>query len=175
MIARFLQCSHSTAYTASDQAVPESRTEEEVIDAEARIPRKGVSPVLPEGVDALFRVQLPDRIDPPLSKKPLVGLPYFGAKQGVIAPALRRVDVEVRRYDVEVARQNDPAAPRKEVSRAGLQPVQPTQLKVEFGPRRRVPVWQIKAADDKAPNLRFNVAAMEIVRIAGQAAAGLLR
>ena len=55
------------------------------------------------------------------------------------------------------------------------QPLEPAQLVIELGTGRRVAVRQIEAADNDPVDRRFDVAAVRIVRIAGQAAAGFHR
>ncbi len=55
------------------------------------------------------------------------------------------------------------------------QPVEPAQLVIESRSRRGIAVWQIEASDDHAVDRRFDVAAVRVVGIAGQATAGFHR
>jgi hypothetical protein len=80
-------------------------------------------------------------------------------EQGVIDPALRRVDVEIGRHDVEVAGPNGRRAALQNGFRVARQPVEPAQLVVEFWARRRIAVRQIEASDQDAADRRFDVPA----------------
>ena len=56
-----------------------------------------------------------------------------------------------------------------------VQPVHPGELVIEFRSRPRIAVGQIEIADQQTANRRLNVAALHILGITGQAAAGLHR
>jgi hypothetical protein len=55
------------------------------------------------------------------------------------------------------------------------QPLHPGELIVELLGADRIAVGKIEAADDKAAHLRFDIAALQVLRIAGQAKAAQLR
>jgi hypothetical protein len=52
-----------------------------------------------------------------------------------------------------------------------LQPFEPAQLVIEFRTGRRITVWQIETSYDQAIDLRFDIAAVRIIRVARQTAA----
>ena len=54
------------------------------------------------------------------------------------------------------------------------QPLEPAQLVVELGPGARIAVGQVEAADQDAADRGLEVAAVRVVRIAGQAAPRLV-
>jgi hypothetical protein len=54
----------------------------------------------------------------------------------------------------------------------GREPVKPSQLEIELRTGRRIAIRQVKAADQQAIDSRLDVAAVGIVRIAGQPAPG---
>ena len=56
----------------------------------------------------------------------------------------------------------------------GVEPLEPLQLVVELRPRGRVAVGQVEAADGDAAHDGLDVAAVGVVGVARQAAAGLL-
>jgi hypothetical protein len=63
-----------------------------------------------------------------------VGLAHLRPEQGVIEPALRRVDVEIGRDEIEVAGQNGLHTAVHEAFGVACQPFEPAQLVFEFGP-----------------------------------------
>ena len=142
-----------------------------MVDAQARVALEGVPPVFPEGVDALLRMQLADGVGPALGEKVRIGFPDLRAEQRIVAPALRRINVEIRRHDIEIADQRGGKIEGQKVGRVGLQPLEPTQLVVEFGTWRRIAVRQVEAADQDAVDGGLDIAAVAVVGIAGQAAA----
>src|SRR3954466_7308386 len=76
------------------------RRKQEVIDPQPGVALERISPVLPERVDALFRMKMADRVRPPLRQELAIGLADFRPEQRVVTPALRLVDVELCRHDV---------------------------------------------------------------------------
>ena len=136
---------------------------------------KGVPEIFPERVDPLVGMQRPQRVGPALRDQAAIGVAHLRPEQGVIDPALRRIDVEIGRHDVEVAGQNGRRAAVQKAFGVARQPFEPAQLVIEFRARRRIAVRQIEASDDQAADRRFDVAAVRVVGIARQAAAGLHR
>ena len=55
------------------------------------------------------------------------------------------------------------------------QAIEPTEFVVELGPRRRIAIGEINAADDDVIDPRLDVAAVRVFGIAGQAATTLDR
>src|SRR5271155_6158777 len=146
-----------------------------MIDAQASIAAEVVSEVIPESVDALVRMQLAQGVGPALSDQVGKGLSRFGAEERVVHPAFRLVNIDLSRDHVVVAGENDGRVGSEEILRVFRQALEPTELVVELGPRRRIAVGQIKAADDDAVDTRLDVAAVRGLGIAGQAATTLDR
>ena len=141
-----------------------------MVDAQAGIAFERVPPVFPEGVDAFLRMQLAEGVRPALGDEIGIGLPDLRAEQCIVAPALRCVDVEIGRHDVEIADQRHRKAKRQQIGGIGLEPLEPTQLVVEFRAGRRIAVRQVQAADQDAVDGGLDVAAVGVVRIARQSA-----
>src|SRR5580693_1989783 len=97
-------------YIAIDAACDEARREiwaqEKMIDAQSGIAGEGVPEILPECVDALFGMELPDRICPTLFHEIGIGFAHLRAEQGIVAPAFRRIHVNVGRHDIIIARED---------------------------------------------------------------------
>ena len=75
-------------------------TEQEMVDAQPRVAAASIPEIIPECIDALVRMERSQRIGPALSDEASIGVPDFRAKQGVIYPSLRLVDVELGGYDI---------------------------------------------------------------------------
>jgi hypothetical protein len=146
-----------------------------MIDAQAGIAGKSVPEIFPEGIDPLARMQRAQRVRPALRHKLAIGFAHLRPKQRVIDPALRRIHIERGRHHVEVARQDDRRAALQHRFGVARQPLEPVQLVIEFRAGSRIAVGQIEASDKEATDRRFNIAAVGIVPIAGQTAAGLDR
>jgi hypothetical protein len=76
-----------------DQALCRVWAEEKVIDPQPRISRKRIPEILPEGVDALIRMKLPDGIGPSLRHELPVRFAHLRSEQGVVHPSLGGVYV----------------------------------------------------------------------------------
>ena len=96
-----------------------------------------------------------------------------GRNSASSTPALRLVDVDLGRHDVEVAGQDDGPLELHQLGGVRRQALEPAQLVVELRAGRRVAVRQVQAADQHAADVGFDVAAVHVLRIAGQAAARL--
>src|SRR5205085_9901439 len=68
------------------------RAEQRMVDADARVARERVPPIVPEGVNALVRKEVPDRVGPALRDQLAMPLPRLRGEQRVLGPALRLVD-----------------------------------------------------------------------------------
>src|SRR5688572_13958297 len=134
-----------------------------------------IAEIIPEGIDALVRIQCAYRIGPPLLQQALVCLAAFRLEQRVAAPGLRIVDVEVRGHDVEVAREHDRAALPQQCTGVTIQPLEPRELVVELRPRLGIAVRQVQRGDDDAADLRLDVTALGIAARPRQPAAPLDR
>src|SRR5271166_6449047 len=165
VVARLLPAPHVAIDARVVQTTRKRPTEEQVIDAQPRIPSPSVPEVIPEGVDALAGMLLAHGIGPALGDEPSERVPHLGPEESIIDPALGLIDVEVGRYDVVVAGENDRRARRQEVFGVLCQTLKPAQLVVELRARRRVAVRQIKAADQHAVDRRLDIAAICVVRI----------
>src|ERR1700689_2538123 len=146
-----------------------------MIDAQAGVASEIVSEVVPESVDELVRMQLAHGVGPALSDQVSEGLTRFGTEERVIHPTFRLVDINLGGDHVVVAGENDGRVGSEEIFRMFRQAIDPTEFVVELGPRRRIPVGEIKAADDDAIDTRLDVAAVRVLGIARQAATTLDR
>src|SRR5436190_20229749 len=97
MIAGFLPAAHTAIYARPHQATGQRGAQQQMVDAQARVAGKGISVELPEGIDALVRMKRPHGIEPALRSEAIEGGPDLRAKQRVILPTLRRIDVKVGR------------------------------------------------------------------------------
>src|SRR5262249_11336088 len=88
-------------------------------------------------------------------------------------PALGLVDVPLGRNDIEISRQYDGRCAADELGGVPGETLEPAQLVVESRTGCRVAVRQVEATDGDLPDLRFDVAAMGILGIAGEHAADL--
>jgi hypothetical protein len=66
-----------------------------MIDAQPGVAGKGIPEIFPEGVDPLARMQRPQRIGPPVLDKAAISIAHLRPEQGVIDPALWRINVNV--------------------------------------------------------------------------------
>ena len=85
MIARLVFAALGAVDAGVDQPRREVGREQQKIHAETGVaPERGV--VHPEGVDALFGMQMPRRINPSLVKQPAKGGACLGLHHGIEAP-----------------------------------------------------------------------------------------
>src|SRR3954467_12648142 len=103
-----------------------------MIDADAGVALERVPPIVPEGVDPLIRMQMPDRVSPALSDELAILLASVGREQSVLRPAFRLVDVDVCRDDVVVADQDRGQLAVEQALRMRLQRVEPGELVIEL-------------------------------------------
>ena len=69
MIARLLPTADLPVHLRSGQTVDNRRAEQQMVDAKARVPRPGISEVVPESVDARTWMKRPHCISPALRKQ----------------------------------------------------------------------------------------------------------
>ena len=148
----------------------ERGTQEEVIDAEARVAREGIAEIFPERVDTLAGVRLAERIGPALRDETAVGLAHLRPEEGVIDPPLRRIHVEIGRHDVVVPDERNRHAGSEKRLGMFVKSFEPAQFVVELRPGCGITVGEIDAPNDDAVDRRLDVAAMRVVGIAGECA-----
>ncbi len=132
-----------------------------------------VAEEIPEREDLLVRVQLAQGIDPALLQQALPGGARFGLQQCILAPVLRIVDVRIRGNHVVITRKDDGHAGVVESLCMLCEPLEPFQLVLELRSRLGIAIGQVDAAHADAVHVGLDVAAVRIVRIAGQAASHL--
>ncbi|RDJ93325.1 VCBS repeat-containing protein, partial [Lacticaseibacillus rhamnosus] len=81
------------------------------VDAQAGVAAPGISPIIPERIDALPGMELADRVGPALCDKLAIGLAHFGPKQRVVGPTLGLINVEIRGHHVAIADVNGDGKP----------------------------------------------------------------
>jgi hypothetical protein len=133
-----------------------------MIEAEAGVARPAIPHVIPEGVDALIRVELPDGVDPALAEQPLEHGAGFRLHEGVLLVGGCRVDVRVGRDDVVIAGEHDGSIERIELGGVADQPLRPSELVVEFRARLRIAVRSVEACDEDAVDSGFEIARLDI-------------
>ena len=106
MVARVLPSTNTPVDISLHQAFRHAGANEKVIQSETRIAPIGVSEVIPERINAVCRMKLPDCIDPALGDEFAEGMAHVGVEQRVFGSALRLVDIEVGRNHIVVACQN---------------------------------------------------------------------
>ncbi|OWK23281.1 hypothetical protein AJ87_35815 [Rhizobium yanglingense] len=143
-----------------------------MIDPKAGVASERVPKIFPECVDALIRIEMPDRIGPALRNKISVGRPHLGPEQSVVSPSLRGVNVDIGRHDVEITYQRAWNIQFQKLGSVAFKALEPAKLIVEFRAWRRITVGKIDAPDDDAVDNCFNIPAMRVVRIAGQSTPG---
>jgi len=116
------------------------RAEQEMIDAQPGVAAVSVPEIIPKGIDTLVRMECSQRIGPALSDEASIGVSDFRAKQGVVYPSLRLVDVELGGHDVVVTSEHDWRAASEKRFGVGGQPVKPSQLEIELRTGRRIAV-----------------------------------
>ena len=170
MIAGLLPTAHLPVHVRRDQTINDGRAEEQVVDTKARVAGPCVSEVVPESVDALTWMRRPHRISPALREQTMESLTDLGPEQGIVNPALRLIDVEFGGHHIEIAGEHDGHTGRKELRSVRGQSIEPAQLVIELRAGGRISVRQIQATNQHPIDRRLDVAAVRVIRIAGQAA-----
>ncbi len=108
VVARPLPAADVAVDAGSGHASRDGRVQQQVVDAEPRVATIRVAEEVPERVDPLVRVQVADRVGPPLGEQPAVRLARLRTRNRASAsqPA-GLVDVELFRDHVVVAGQDD--------------------------------------------------------------------
>src|SRR3954454_15116384 len=139
-----------------------------MVEPQARITRPAVSLVIPEGVDALFRVQFADRVTPALCHQRGKGRTALRLDQGILVPRARRVDVDLIWRNVVVAGEHHGQILLDQGSGMALEAREPVELVVEFRSRLRIAVRQVDAGDDDTAYRGLDVAGLVIGRLSRQ-------
>src|SRR3984957_12685281 len=79
MVACFLPASHVAIDAGRLKARGDGRAQEQVVEAQSRVTRVGVSEIVPEGVDALSRMKRSQRVGPALRDQPAEGFTHLDA------------------------------------------------------------------------------------------------
>src|SRR3954469_8977693 len=116
----------------------------------------------PECVDPFVRMESSDCISPSLGQETLVSFAPLGPEECIINPPLRLVDIHFRRHHVEVTGENDRRASCEEFSGIRCKTLEPAELVIELRAGRRIPIREIKTADENAVHCCFDVAALGI-------------
>ena len=101
MIARVLPAPHVAVHAGGNKALRQRWTEQKMIDTEPGVAGEGITEILPECIDALAGVKLPQGVGPALRHKQAVSFPHLGPEQRVVDPSFRRIDVEIGRHGGE--------------------------------------------------------------------------
>src|SRR5688572_19928088 len=128
--------------------------------------------IIPEGVDRFVRELRSDGIGPTLCQEPLVTVAGFGLEEGVVAPGAGIVNVEIGGDDVVVAGEDDGLAGGGEGFGVLDEAFEPGKFVFEFRAGLRIPVGEIKAADENAVDRGLNVTTVRILVAARKLAAG---
>src|ERR1700712_3743290 len=102
MIRGLLPSAHIAVDADAGQPVACLRRQQKVVDAQSLVLLPGTGLVIPESVLAGGVVDGAQRVDQAKPEQRLKTFPGFGAKQGVVAPGGRIMDVASRRNDVEI-------------------------------------------------------------------------
>lgn len=103
MITGVLPGTRKLVDTARGQPFTQGRAEQEMIDTKAGVARERLPEILPEGINPLVRMQQAESVRSSHGDQLGIGGPHLRIEQGIIAPPLRGVDIQVSRHDVEVA------------------------------------------------------------------------
>ncbi len=108
---RMIACARLAANLAINpgplEPVREQRTEQQMIKAQSGITLPAMPHVMPEGVDALARIDNAQAIGPSLFHQLRIGRAAFRLYKGIVVPGFRRIDVDFGRRHVVIARQHD--------------------------------------------------------------------
>src|ERR1700689_2715965 len=103
-----------------------------MVDAQPGVARVGVSEIIPECVDALAGMKRSQGVGPTLRGKPAKSVSHLDAKQRIVDPSFRLIDVEFARHHVVIADEHNRRASREKFSGMRDQALKPAQLETEF-------------------------------------------
>src|SRR5579872_1598647 len=141
-----------------------------MIDAQPGVAAVGITKVVPEGINALARMQLAYRVLPTSRNESSECLADLGPEERIVEPSFRLIDVELSRHDVVIAGENNRFVRAKKCIRVLRQTLEPAELVIELRTGCRIAVGKIKAANQNAAYPRLNIAAVYVLRIAGEPA-----
>src|ERR1700719_4587630 len=98
----------------------------------------------------------------------MVGRSCLRPEQCIVYPTFGFVHVHICGYHVVITGEDDRGISTHELGGTDRQTLEPSQLVVELGSGRGIAVGKIKTSDHESPKARFNVAAVEVIRVAGQ-------
>ncbi len=156
-----------------DQSVGCLRREQQVIDPNAVVLLPSARLVVPEGEGTGTVAAGADRVGEPKVAERAEFVPRARQEQSVRRPLLRVARIEHARDDVEIAREDQRLLQPKALACVANKPLHPADLVGVFVGFRRVAIGQIDGRDDQIADLGFDIAAMRILGIAGQAALAL--
>ena len=139
-----------------------------MVNAQTRVASVRVPKVIPEGVDALVRMQAAQGVGPALGKKAAERVAHLGPKQRVVQPAFWLVDVKLGRHDVKISSEYDRSPGRYKLAGVVDQALEPTQLIIELGTGGRISIRKIQTADPEVVGGGFDVTALEVVWLTWQ-------
>lgn len=142
-----------------------------MVEAHTGVSSPSIPLVVPEGVHRFVWVGFADGVDTTAFEETAKGSASFRMEERIIAPRLCRIDIELGWHDVVVASENRRVILFDQQPRALDEPLKPGELVVEFGSRLRIAIGRIEAADRNPTNGRFDISALTISRIAGNASA----
>ena len=172
MVASARLSPHLAVHARLEKTFCTFMAQEQVIDAQACIPRPTVPHVIPERVHGLVGMKRPDGIGPALINDSPEDGAAFRLQEGVFRIGLGGVDIAVCGNDIEIAREHDRNVCGVKLGRVCGEAVHPRQLVREFRSRLRISVGRIQRRDKHAFHGSLDIAALRIVRIARQFCAG---
>lgn len=107
MIARVGPSSNVAIHADRSKVAGQCRADEEMVYPEPGVAAEGVPQVLPECVNALVRMQVPDGVDSAVVRHGGERLAHLRPEQSIIPPPFWSVDIQVSRHNVEVSGEHD--------------------------------------------------------------------
>src|SRR4051812_9346880 len=96
MVARFFPTADVALDACSDKYFCRPGVKQEMVNANAGIPRESISKIIPESVNRLLGIKAPDGVCPALQEEALISGAGLRKKQSVVHPALGLVRVQFR-------------------------------------------------------------------------------
>ncbi|KRB31029.1 hypothetical protein ASD99_21745 [Mesorhizobium sp. Root695] len=174
MIARLLPPSGLNIYPGIAKPGRQRGTDQQMVHSQARtLVVAAAIGVIPISIDPLFGMDAPDCIYPAVLKHLGIGLTTLGKVNRIANPSSRHHGINRSWNDIVVSTQHGRRSRCKQILAVANQALEPAQLVVELGTGCGVSVWQVKTADNEPANVRLDIAAMAVVRVAGKPASAL--
>src|SRR3954452_21049112 len=106
MVAGFLPATDFALYPRRAEHRCRISIQQEMVNADAGIASVRIAEIVPERIDRLSRIELPNGIGPTLGKEFLISGTRLRKKKSIIDPALRLISIQFHGDDVVVAGQN---------------------------------------------------------------------